>query len=155
MNHYCAARVTSNFAEFKTVKKKKYQPESWEQLVLVLESERKLGGFAFPAKQLSEKKINLIVKQNIERLIDGEIQKTWLLLHPWPSGQDTLDHWLWRASVREKRRKNLERLFANPALADREPAKYYILLADSVHLVANPALPRTDLNWVAGSVVSW
>ena len=29
--------------------------------------------------------------ENRGRLIDGEIQNTWLLLHPWPIGQDTLD----------------------------------------------------------------
>ena len=78
-------------------------------MVLVLESERELGSFAFPAKQLSEKKINLIVKQNIERLIDGEIQNTWLLLHPWPSGQDTFDVDFEEQVLKEK--KELRTLF--------------------------------------------
>ena len=81
--------------------------------------------------------------QNRGRLIDGKMQNTWLLLHPWPIGQDTLD--IDFKERLKKRRKNSERLFANPASAIKGTRKI-LLLADSVHLVANPALPRTDLN---------
>ena len=86
-------------------------------MVLVLESERELGGFAFPAKQPSEKEEKLDFElENRGRLIDGEIQNTWLLLHPWPSGQDTFDIDFEEQVLKEK--KELRTLFfANPALA--------------------------------------
>ena len=41
--------------------------------------------------QPSEKEDFDFEPENRQRLIDGEIQNTWLLLHPWPTGQDTLD----------------------------------------------------------------
>ena len=81
-------------------------------MVLVLESERELGGLAFPANQPSEKEEKLDFElENRGRLIDGEIQNTWLLLHPWPSGQDTFDVDFEEQVLKEK--KELREAFKN------------------------------------------